>query len=130
MSINTERADYTRWSVPLDEVVVRDICDKFEIPDTHPYCQPNAVVYAAELNEYIKKYFYAMPVSETNYDAVQEKLGDYLEDQEQISKYSDGTATFRCHYNLGNDRIYRLVVEFHEDGRLMKVTTPRPRFLG
>lgn len=118
---NKENRDYTLHTTPLKVEVIRDICEKFEIPADDPRCMPRATVYAPEFYDDIKAYIRSLPDEQANVVEVQRLLGKYEVDREPITKLQDGTEYYRIFYDLRGDLVYPIFVRFTGDGKIEEI---------
>ncbi len=106
--------DYTRSTSPLTVEVQRDVCEKFDIPETDRRCQSEYSVYAAEFRPEIASYLHSLRKEERSFELVQEKLGDYL-----YLQGMNGSYAFYI-YDLRGDGVYTIVVVFDPNGFIHK----------
>lgn len=118
-----ENRDYTLHTTLLKAEVIRDVCEKFEISDEDPRCQPGSKVYAPEFFADIKAYIRALPKEKSNVEEVQRLLGKYEIDRDPtITMRKDGTGYYRIFYDLRGDLVYQIAVKFTKNGRIEEIT--------
>ncbi len=116
-----ENRDYTLHTTPLKAEVIQDVCEKFEISDDDPRCQPRATVYAPEFYADIKTYIRGLPEKRANIEEVQRLMGKYEIDREPITKLEDGTEYFRVFYDLRGDLVYPIFIRFTGNGEIEEI---------
>lgn len=105
------RDDYKLHTSPLSKNVTKDICVKLKIIDTSDNCRHDIEVYAPELFDEIKTYFYNIPNEDRTLITVQNYLGEYEIDCEK----PDPDGYFRCKYDLRGDNMYPFYFLFNKD---------------
>lgn len=117
-----ENRDYTLHTTPLNSEVIQDVCEKFEISNDDPRCQPEAKVYAPEFFADIKAYIRALPKEKANVEEVQTLLGKYEVDRDPIiTMRKDGTGYYRIFYDLRGDLVYQITVKFTKNGEIEEI---------
>ena len=112
-----QKSDLSRYTTPLKEEVVEDICEKF-LSNDDPRCEPNRIIYAPDFFPEIRKYLQDGKGKMTRED-VQEKLGEYEYNCEEPIYYpSLHKAYYWCSYDLSGDRVFPIDIEYEvNDGR-------------
>lgn len=114
------RLSWQERTSPLNFEVIQDLCQKFILSDQDPRCKPDAVVYAPEFFQTIRKDFIHSNGETVNYDYVQEKIGKYKYECSQMVKERTGAEYFSCSYDLQGDHVYPIGIFFYSNGVLWR----------
>ena len=118
-----DMVDYTKHSTPLAAEVVADICTKLNISTQDNRCQQEAIVYAPEFAEDIKRYFRDLPEESATKGEVDRVLGPYLLECGPIVRESSGKEYFSCMYDLRGDWYARIAIFFKKGGEIDYIMT-------
>jgi len=113
------RDNYTLHTTPLSKNVVKDICHKLGIIGSNEKCGPGAVVYAPDFFSEVKTYFNSLSDQDKIYNAVQDKLDNYLISCEM----PDRDGNYVCVYDLRGDGVYPITFFFNKDNSYYRIIT-------
>ena len=116
--IATERADYKKHTDPLGPETVTDLCQRLDIQEGDPRCQPNAVVYGPEFFPEIRAYVRNLPNALRTQTEMEKLLGPYKGDCEKAVTPMLGPTTYRCDYVLNQDGPIGVAITYKEDGTI------------
>lgn len=103
---------------PLAPGVIQNLCQKLDLAEGDPLCQPGATAYAPDFFPAVRASF---EPGITTYDDVQGKLGRYLYKREPLVIQADGTRYFVCRYDFKGDRVFPVVFFFTGEGVLKRI---------
>lgn len=106
----------------LSQGVIDDLCLKFKLPPNDPRCHPGARVYAPDFFGDISATFQPKHGPWATYDEVQQKIGKYQFLLEPLVTTGDGITYFVAHYDLKGDQVFPIVMFFHGDGGLWRLS--------
>lgn len=107
-------------TAPLRAEVIRDLCQKFNLSDKEFRCKTDAVVYAPEFFQTIRRDFIHSNGETVTYDYVQEKLGRYQYECSPMITERTGAEYFICSYDLQGDHVYPIGIFYYSNGYLWR----------
>ncbi len=119
----TAIANNIKNSIPLKAEVIQDMCQKLKLPENDKRCQPGMIVHDVDFYEDIRRYFQALPKEKTTQAEVDRILGPYLVECSPFPE--NANAYFSCTYDLSDNNLYPIVVEYDIERKIkILVTTP------
>lgn len=114
------KLEYIRWknsTSPLPSNVQIDLCQKFHLPEDSTLCTSKNVL-APSFYSTIEKYFSSR---ENSFEVVQEMLGEYYWETENMGQSSLGEEYYRVYYDFRGDGKYAVVFYFSKSGNFIKL---------
>jgi len=106
---------------PLNDAVIRDLCEKFELSPENELCEASNTLYTIDFFPIIYRFF---TQGEDTYDDVQEKLGRYQIRCGATWTTADGESYYSCRYSLTGSEVDQFGIRFSGDHKLERIFSP------
>ena len=120
-SVDKEVLERNGGERPLNRDIVKDLCQRFQLPLDDLRCQPGSTTYAKDFAKVVISAFNPSDENQMTYDQIEEKFGRYKQWCEPATKLADGTEYFVCRYDLVGDGADPILIYYYLDKRVWKV---------
>jgi len=123
--------DWKERTTPLSRETIETLCNNFTLRDNDYLCSQTRDIYAPDFYQVIRDKFrpyeaYDIDVSESaTFEEVEEKIGVFRIECDEVIQTSDGFAFYRCQYDLHGDQEFIIGILFkHPENAVFRINTP------